>query len=147
MFRQDATRREHWQGDRLASFDGVTVTNGDRIEVRGQARKDGFAITTPQGTVLAPADIHPTNPWSPMVLHSTTMMSTSSGKIFPVEVTGGGERNVTLGGTAFRLHQYDIHADKAEFVWLDDQGTTVAFRTEEHGTPIDFILKHEVATR
>jgi hypothetical protein len=39
-----------------------------------------------------------------------------------------------------RLHQYEIVGDKRQFVWLDSSGTPVAFRTEEDGAPVDFVL-------
>lgn len=147
MFRQDATRIEHWHGDRLVSFHGVTVTNGHKLELTGRARGEDFVLTTPSGTVVAPGNVHPTNPWSPMVLHSDEMMSTSTGRLFHVAVTGGNETNVTLDGMTFRLRQFEIHSDKHEFVWLNDSGVTVAFRTVKDGTPIDFILTRQVAGR
>jgi hypothetical protein len=147
MYRQDAERLERWQGDRLASFHGVTVTNGDTLEVDGEARGDHFVITSPSGTVLAPANIRPTNPRSAMLFDSDVMMSTKTGKLMHVNVTGGGEATVTLGGAEMRLRQYEIDSDKRDFVWLDDRGVPVAFRTEERGTPIDFILTQQIASR
>jgi hypothetical protein len=142
MYRQEARRSEHWQGQRLVAFDSVTVTNGERIEVHGKARDGGFAVTGPAGTVLAPASVHPSNPWSAMVLNTTVMMSTRTGKIVPVRVSGGETEPVALAGSTLRLHQYEIVSDKRQFVWLDDNGTPVAFRTAENGTPIDFVLRH-----
>src|SRR4051812_42372274 len=37
LFRQDASRQEHWASGRLVSFHGVTTTNGHPIEVNGAA--------------------------------------------------------------------------------------------------------------
>ena len=141
IYRQEARRSEHWRGQRLVSFDSVTVTNGDAMTVHGEARDGGFAITGPTGTVMAPADIHPSNPWSPMVLNSHVMMSTRTGQVLPVHVSGGETEPVALAGTTLRLHQYKIVSDKQQFVWFDDSGTPIAFRTAEHGTPIDFVLQ------
>ncbi|MEJ0068779.1 MAG: hypothetical protein WDO24_08705 [Pseudomonadota bacterium] len=45
------------------SFHGITTTNGKAIEVTGEARSDGFAITSPSGTVVAPPDVVPSDPW------------------------------------------------------------------------------------
>src|SRR5690349_19531849 len=45
MFREDADRSEVWRHDRLIAFDGVTVTNGKKVEVHGRAHGDGFDIT------------------------------------------------------------------------------------------------------
>ena len=140
VYRQEARRIEHWRKDRLISFQGVTVTNGNALEVRGEARGDGFAVTTPSGTVLGPANVHPSNPWSAMVLNTDTMMSTRTGRLMPVRVSGGEVEPVALGGATMRLHQYDVVSDKHQLVWLDDRGTPVGFRTVEDGDPVDFVL-------
>jgi hypothetical protein len=140
VYRQEASRAEHWRNDKLLSFEGVTVTNGDKLEVRGEARGNGFAITTPSGTVMAPGNVHPSNPWSAMVLNTDYMMSTKTGRLVHVQVKGGQEQPVALAGATLRLHQYEIVGDKRQFVWLDGSGTPVAFRTEEDGALVDFIL-------
>jgi hypothetical protein len=140
VFRQEARRSEYWRHDRLVSFDGVTVTNGEKLEVRGEARDGGFAITTASGTVMAPADIHPSNPWSAMILSADVMMSTRTGKVTPVRVSGGEKEAVAFNGNTLRLHQYEVFSDKHQIVWLDDRGVTIAFRTEENGSPVDFVL-------
>jgi Family of unknown function (DUF6134) len=140
VYRQEARRAEHWRNDRLLSFESVTVTNGTKLEVRGEARDNGFAITTPSGTQIAPGNVHPSNPWSAMVLKTDYMMSTKTGRLTHVRVSGGEEQAVALAGSTMRLHQYEIVGDKRQFVWLDGSGTPVAFRTEEEGAPVDFVL-------
>jgi Family of unknown function (DUF6134) len=140
VFREEARRSEYWRHERLVSFDGVTVTNGDKTEVRGEARDGGFAVITSSGTYMAPADIHPSNPWCPMVLTANVMMSTRTGKVEHVRVLGGEKRSVAFNGNPQRLRQYEIISDKHQFVWLDDNGVTVAFRTDENGSPVDFLL-------
>jgi hypothetical protein len=139
-YRQDAERVERWHGERLTSFDGTTVTNGERLQVHGEAQGGGFAVTTPAGTVTAPADVHPSNPWSAMVLKTDWVMSTRTGKLFHGIIEGGERKLMQLLGKQITLRQYEITTDKHEFVWLDDQGTPVAFRTQEDGDDIDFVL-------
>lgn len=141
VFRQEARRSEHWRQNRFISFDGVTITNGDELEVRGQARDGGFAVTTPSGTVMAPAEVHPSNPWSMMILNAPVMMSTRTGKVTPVRVTGGEKQPVSFnGGNMLRLHQYEIFSEKHQVAWFDDRGVPVAFRTEDNGSSVDFVL-------
>lgn len=140
MFRQEAQRVERWHDNRFVGFDGLTVTNGDKLEVHGEARGGNFAIKTDKGTVLAPGNIHPSNPWSPMVLSGQLVMSTRNGEVLPARVTGGQQETVAFNGYAQRLHQYEVDTDKRQFVWFDDRGVPVAFRTEERGTPVDFVL-------
>jgi hypothetical protein len=142
MFREDATRTEHWQGDRFVSFTGVTVTNGAKIALSGRAQGDNFVVTSPEGTVTVPGRVHPSNPWGQQVLGTDLMMSTKTGKIDQVRVSGGAPQSVTFDGKDLRLRQYEIDGTKRQFVWLDDHGVAVAFRTEEDGSPVDFVLSH-----
>jgi hypothetical protein len=140
VYRQEARRVERWRGDKLVSFDGTTVTNGDKIDLHGEGHDEGFVIKTPSGQVMAPASVHPSNPWSPAVLKADVMMSTRTGRIMPVMVSGGDERTVTLAGHSMRLRQYEVVGEKHQFVWFDGRDCPVAFRTEEEGAIIDFVL-------
>jgi hypothetical protein len=140
VYRQEASRVERWRNDKLVSFDGTTVTNGDKIELHGEGRDDGFVLKTPSGQVMAPASVHPSNPWSTAVLKTDVMMSTRTGRIIPVTVRGGEERTVTLAGRSMRLRQYEVVSEKHQFVWFDGRGCPVAFRTEEEGASVDFVL-------
>lgn len=140
VFREDAKRTENWQGDRLMRFASVTDTNGTKIEVHGEAHDDSFIVTTPTGTITAPAQVHPSNPWTTKVFDTDVMMSTKSGRVEKVSVTGGRIEPVTFDGIDFRLKRYDIVGTKRQSVWLDDRGVPVAFRTEEDGASVDFVL-------
>jgi Family of unknown function (DUF6134) len=142
MFREEGTRTEEWRGNRLVGFNATTDTNGDTITVHGEAKGDAFVLTTPTGTIDAPPQVHPSNPWAAHVLDTDFMMSTKTGHVERVSVTGGKVEPVTFDGKQFQLHHYDVVGTKHQQVWLDDQGTVVAFRTEEDGSPVDFILTH-----
>lgn len=142
MYREDAKRVEHWKNDRLVAFAGVTVTNGKRLELKGQAQGDDFVIATQDGTVTAPARVHPSNPWAPMVLNTDLMMSTKTGRIDQVQVSSGGVEAVTFDGKDLRLRRFEIASHVRQFVWLDEHGVIVAFRVDRDGTPIDFVLAH-----
>jgi hypothetical protein len=146
VYRQEARRVERWVRDRLVSFEGETTTNGKTVDLRGEARDDGFAVTTASGTQLAPADVHPSNPWCAMVLKSGMMMSTRSGRLIPVTVSGGERKAVTLDGTTRQLYEYDVIGDKHDVVWLDDHGVPLAFRTVQDGSAVDFVLAPRPAT-
>jgi Family of unknown function (DUF6134) len=146
VYRQEAERSEHWQGGRFVGFDGVTTTNGDKIAVHGATERDHFVITSPQGIVAAPPDIHPSNPWSLQVLMNTNvMMSTKTGKVYDVRVSGRTEDNVKFDGVPRQLFRYDIFTDKQQAVWVNERGVVIAFRAMENGTPVNFVL-HESTT-
>jgi hypothetical protein len=142
MYREDAKRTEHWDKGRLVAFQGVTETNGTRIEIHGEAQGDHFVVTTPTGVINAPARVHPSNPWASQVLDTDTMMSAKTGRVDKVTVSGGDVESVTFGDKSYLLHRWEIDGTKRQFVWLNDRGVPVAMRTEEDGTPIDFVLSH-----
>jgi hypothetical protein len=140
VFREDAQRTELWQSDRMTSFEGITTTNGNRIQIHGEARDDSFVITSPSGVSIAPANVHPSNPWSLKIFDTNVMMSTKSGKLFDVRLVGNVERSVTFDGVIEKLHQYDVDGEQRQIVWLNDSGVTIAFRILESGMPVDFVL-------
>jgi len=140
VYRQDATRSEDWRNGRLVAFHGVTTTNSTSVDVAGEARGNAFVITTPDGTTAAPADVWTSNPWSPSILNAHVMMSTKSGRIEDVRISGGDEMPVTLDGKTRLLRQYLIDGQKRGVVWLDDRGVPIAFKLWEDGTPIELVL-------
>jgi len=146
LFHQDARRQERWQGQRLVAFQSSTDDNGTRIEVSGQAVGDHFVIrSTSNGTLTAPAQVHPSNPWSPFLLQSGTLMSTKTGRLNPVVVKDTGDVNVTLDGRPRRLRQWFIDGEKHQVVWIDGRGVIAAFQTQENGQTINFVLKSDTA--
>ena len=100
MYREDADRTERWQGNRLVSFRGVTDKGDGPAEVKGEARGNNFVITSPQGTITAPASVHPANPWSANFLRSNTMMRPDTGKIEQVRIGAGQETTVKIDGAS-----------------------------------------------
>jgi hypothetical protein len=140
MYTEDAERTEQWQHGRLVSFRGVTDINGEKLEVSGTAEGSKFLVFTATGTVEAPANVRPTNPWSAKLLGEGALMSTRTGEVHPAYVNGVVEETVSLSGTAKKLTRYEVDSDDREFVWFDEAGVPVAFRTETQGAPIDFVL-------
>jgi hypothetical protein len=148
IYRQEAHRTERWQGRLFVGFDGVTETNGRRIEVHGEARGGRFVVNGPGGTVVAPANVHPSNPWSPMVLDSDTLMSTRDGRIMRARVSGGDLEPSSLGGTTMSLRRYEVDSNHRDSIWFDREGIPVKFQAQENGTPVDFVLsRREVGSR
>jgi hypothetical protein len=140
VFREDATRTEQWHHNRMTSFDGLTVTNGSPLHVSGEAKGTRFAITSPAGTTLAPADVKPSNPWSMAMLHDGTMMSTKTGRLLRAHILAGPTEPVPENGVSRRARRYEVLSDEEQVVWFDDRGIAVAFATEEGGARISFVL-------
>jgi hypothetical protein len=147
LFRQDATRDEEWQNQRLVGFQSETDDNGTKIAVTGKADTTGFVIrSTSNGTLTAPPQVHPSNPWAPFVLETDTMMSTKTGRVSAVSVKDAGEITLKLDGRTTHVHQWFVDDDKRQVVWIDDRGVVVAFQTQEDGKAINFVLKNQTAS-
>jgi hypothetical protein len=140
MYREDAARTERWQGNRLVSFHGVTDKGNGPVEVKGEARANGFVITSSQGTITAPASVHPANPWSNNFLTSNTMMRPDSGKIEQVRVGTGQETTVKIDGATIPVVKFEIDGSTKYTVWLDGRGVPVKFIADDDTGKVTFTL-------
>jgi uncharacterized protein DUF6134 len=140
IHREDAERTERWQGNRLISFHGVTDKGDGPAEVKGEARGNNFVITSPQGTVTAPASVHPANPWSDNFLRSSTMMRPDSGKIEQVRIGGGQETAVKIDGATVPAVKYEVDGSTRYTVWLDGRGVPVKFVADDDTGKVTFTL-------
>jgi Family of unknown function (DUF6134) len=141
IHREDSQRIEQWRDNRLVSFSGVTNKgSGDATTVRGQARGNSFVITSPQGTITAPATVHPANPWSANFLSSNTMMRPDNGKLERVSVGGGEETVVAINGNPVRVRKYEVSGDGRYTVWIDGEGVPVQFVADDAGGKVTFTL-------
>jgi hypothetical protein len=141
LHREDAERTERWQGGRLMSFIGTTKKNDDTLAVKGEASGNDFVITSPLGTLTAPATVQPANPWSAKCLNSTTMMRVDSGKIERVRVSGGSETTVAISGTTIPVRQYQIDGTTRYKIWIDQHGIPVMFTVDDDGGEVTFTLE------
>jgi hypothetical protein len=140
MYREDAERTERWQGNRLVSFHGVTDKGDGPAEVKGEARGNGFIITSSQGTVTAPASVHPANPWSNNFLTSNTMMRPDSGKVEQVRIGSGQETTVKIDGATIPTVKFEIDGSTKYTVWLDGRGVPVKFVADDDTGKVTFTL-------
>jgi uncharacterized protein DUF6134 len=140
LHREDAQRTERWQGNRLISFSGVTDKGGGATVLKGEAHGNNFVISSPTGTITAPATVHPANPWSANFLNSSTMMRPDNGKLERVNVSGGQESVVTIDGKPLRARKYEVSGDGRYTVWVDEQGVPVQFVADDEGGKVTFTL-------
>jgi len=145
LFHQDAVREERWNNQRLVSFTSDTDDNGNRIDVNGRAEGQNFVVQSPNGTINAPPQVHPSNPWAPFVLNTNYMMSTKTGKVEQVVVSDKGDVTVTLDGHPRRAHEYTIDGDKHYIVWLNEGGLVIGFQSQENGSTVNFVLTRATA--
>lgn len=140
IYSEQAQRTEQWQGNRLISYRSVTDENGRPLVVKGVARGGGFVISSPNGTVTAPANVRPANPWSAVFLGSNTMMRPDTGALEHVRVTTRGPANVTLNGRTIPTQSYEVAGDQKYVVYLDGRGIPVEFKVDGSTGQITFRL-------
>jgi hypothetical protein len=141
LHREEAQRVEQWQGNRLVFFHGITVKNGDKMEVQGKAEGNNFVITSPLGTVNAPASVKPANPWSSRSIDSNEMMRVDNGKVEKVTVSGGGQTNVSVDGASTTAKEYDITGSTRYKIWIDSHDVPVMFMVDDDSGQVTFTLK------
>lgn len=139
VHREEADRRETWRNGRLVAFHSVTTVNGSVIEVTGEARPEGFIVTSPTGTAVAPPNVLPSDPWSART-GTGVMMSTKTGRLENVQGLGGETVILSINGAEIPTRYYEFTTDKHQEVWLDEHGIPVRFRSRERGALIDFEL-------
>jgi len=140
MHHEDAQRTERWQGNRLVAFRGVTDKGDGPVEVKGEARGNNFLITSPQGTITAPASVHPANPWSSNFVHSNTMMRPDTGKLEQVRIGSGQETAVKLDSANVPAVKYEVDGSSKYTVWLDERGVPVKFIVDDDTGKVTFTL-------
>lgn len=140
LYSEDAQRTERWQNNRLVSFSGVTSKGDQSTVVKGEAHGNSFVITSPQGTITAPATVHPANPWSPNFLSSHTMMRPDTGKVERVSVSGGEAATVSIAGTPVRAQKYEVDGSTRYTVWIDGRGVPVMFVVDDDSGKVTFTL-------
>ena len=145
FYRQEASREERWNGDRLVSFHGVTTVNDRSLELNGKADGDRFVLMSPDGEIDAPADVRLANPWSASVLRGDTMITPDRGRMENIQIKAGDTTTVSLGRRQIRAKRYEIDrldGQKRYEVFLDDRGTVVMFSSfSTDGTTTTFTLE------
>jgi hypothetical protein len=142
LYRKETDVTAIMRDDRLVSLQSVTKKGGEYVQVRGEAQGDQFVVNTTGGTFAGPATILPSDPF---VLKSTgegTMVSTDTGRISNVRVSGGDHDTVSVNGDSISGRRFSVVGATRREVWIDDHGIPVMFRVVENGTPIDFVLRN-----
>ena len=132
LYRQEASRQERWNGDRLVSFHGVTTTNGNAVELNGSVQGDHFVLNTPSGETVAPANVRLANPWSPGILGGNVLVTPDRGRMDEVRVAGGDAMTLTLAGKQVKAKKYDV--------FLLDGRKKYEIDLDGHGTPVQFVV-------
>ncbi len=140
VHREEGNHTEIFQGDRLVSLLSTTITNGARLDVRGEAQGDLFVVKSPTGVVEAPADVAPSDPWVLKGLGVGTTVSIKTGRIIRTRVTGGEPAMVSLQGVMVATRHFVARGERQQETWLNDHDVPIMFSSVEDGTLINFVL-------
>jgi hypothetical protein len=144
-YREESDATEIMHGDRLVSLQSVTNKDGRHLAVHGEAQGDQFMVNCTLGTFAGPGTISPSDPWVLKRTGDEVVVSTSTGKIVRVQISGGDYDKVEVNGTEVSVRHFVVSGDKRQEVWLDSREVPIKFRTIEDGTPIDFVLQNTTA--
>jgi hypothetical protein len=141
--RETSSQVAVWRGQRLVSIQSTVTTNGRQTRVSGVADGDRFVVTTSAGTANAPADAMISDPFTLNRMGPGAVVSTLTGKVWTVQVTGGEIEPIAVRGVTQSAKHFHVNApgqaNKWE-VWIDARGVPVKFRSQESGGAIDFNL-------
>lgn len=143
MHRLEISRVERQIADRLVYFRGVTVENGNPVEIEGKAVGGEFVITSPSGTITGPGTIRTLDPWSAGAPGTDVVLMPDTGAVTRVRTSGGEQTSVTIGGTPLQARRYQINsADGREQyeVWMDDRRIPVMFNIADRDGTTTFTL-------
>lgn len=147
VHRETADRRSVWENGQLASYDSTTDDNGQVIRVTGRREAGAFLIERPDGSVMAPAEVFPTNVWSIDMQNARTVMGTKTGIVVPVQVVEGLPQEIEIGGRhlSARYFRIDPLADPGvvpfpQEGWFDGHDIPVRFAVVKDGAYVTFTL-------
>ena len=142
--RKESDRTEIFQGERLVSFQSATITNGTRLDVRGESKGDHFVVMSPTGVADAPDDVAPSDPWVLRDRGIATVVSLETGRIVPTRITGGEPVMVSLQGATVTTRHFAARGqgqqETQHEIWLNDHNVPIKFRIVDDGAVVDFVL-------
>jgi hypothetical protein len=138
VHREEGNHSEIFQGDRLVSLLSTTITNGARLDVRGDAQVDHFVVKSPTGVVEAPADVAPSDPWVLKDVGVGTTVSIKTGQIIRTRITE--PAMISLQGVMVATRHFVARGERQQETWLNDHDVPIMFSSVEDGTPINFVL-------
>lgn len=125
---------ENWSGECLQSITSVTDENGELYRVNGNARDDGFRVTSPDGETVLPDCISTFAYWNKSFLQHTNLLNTQTGEYIDVRVDYLGEQSIRTGSTSRPAHQYRLVTDDLELeLWYSQEGQWLALQSTVDG--------------
>ena len=144
-YRCESDSTELWRANRLVKLQSTMNKDGHQIEVRGEARGEKFLVTSDAGTVAASPEVEPPNPWLVKDTGVRTVVSTTTGRVLRVQISGGESVVIPIQGINVATRHFSIDDEKHQEIWLDSRDIPVMFRSIEDGEQVDFVLKTPLA--
>lgn len=135
-FERRSRYREVWEGLRLVAFDGLTVDNGERSEVRAQGEDDRLIVEGSAGRTLAPPATVPSQPSLAGRLAGAAFIDVKTGRLLEARVTDAGPETLHLARGPVEVERYEVTGELEEVVWYDAEGVFVQWRLWRQGAAI-----------
>lgn len=134
--------RSTWRGPRMLELDVNVDDNGSVRNISASASGDNLKVTSPGAEFVAPAQLLPTDHWNPLVLSSSRVLNTITGRLNRVSIDYVGEDLVdTEQGPRLARH-YRYTGELETEVWYDLEGRWIkmAFVTKD-GSRIEYFCR------
>jgi endonuclease YncB( thermonuclease family) len=145
-YREEEQSTEVLQGNRLISLESIGDRDGQPVDIHGRIQDGKFVVKSKTGTIAAPLDVVPSDPWMVRLGSQGKVVSTRTGEVVDVNVTGGDIVTIQLQGVSVHARHYVIVGDKRQEVWMGDNDVPLKMRSyEDDGVTVDFVLKTPLA--
>ncbi len=140
-YRYEMTNREHWRDGMLQSIDSRVNDDGRRKQVRAERGADGLMVRSDFYEGPAPAEAASTTYFTPAFLARDVWISTDSGELYDIAVTGLGEAPVrTKRGEVFcRGHRAQGGEDFDVRLFYDERGEWASVEFDASGEPARYV--------
>ncbi|HSA83239.1 MAG TPA: DUF6134 family protein [Geminicoccaceae bacterium] len=128
--------REVWQDDRLVAFEGLTVDNNERFEVRARAEGDDLVVEGASGRSLAPAATVPSQPSLAGTALRNRFFDIKTGELLDATVRPAGPEWLKLRDRPVAAEKYEVTGELEQIVWYDATGLFAQWRLWRQGAAI-----------
>ncbi len=142
LYRYRHRAQESWAGGRLVALQTTTDDNGERHEVSGRARPDGFVVRTATGETAFPANAMPSSHWNRAWLEGRPLINTQTGQRIDFAVRPLGSETVATASGIKSAEHFAISGDLRKDIWFDAAGQWTATRFKApDGSTISYLRK------
>lgn len=124
------TTIERWHDGCLAAIDAKTVTNGKRLEVRGERAPNHFLVKRTDGSERLPPCVMTFAYWNPAFLRESHLLNPQSGEYVEVDTETLGQEPLVVRGEQVTATRYRLQAGELVLdVWYSPDNEWLALES------------------